>query len=562
MQTLAMNQLTGEDTGKYRINRLLGQGPVSSFYEASSVSGKNVMLTAFYLPENFSAQAREHFLRRFEQTGAVLVGLKHPAILPVEDYGQYRGYPYLVTPIRPGRSLAHGLRVHGRFPIEAVLEILPLIAEGLDYAHRAGVVHGVLSPSNILLGIEPKVQIASFGLMRILALQGLEPKTTAPLGPLLNVAGGYLGTPAYIAPEQVKPANRPTVSFGPRIDIYALGVMLFEMLSGRPPFIGETPQEVDLQRSQLLIPSLSELLPTLPAGVDAVIAKALSPTPELRYSSAGGLSQAFRRIALPSSGFSLQGIAGDSGTTGPLVINWLNENALASGKQAVPGSAGRPRNPQEFDPFAWWANVSATQSVNSQKLARTMPVQSRPLSGEKTGGNKPSRRKVVALLAGGVGAVAVAGVGGEFVLTRLLRQGEAKNTGATTSAALNSQPAKTISKQPTKAPTRQATKAPTQHTGTVIAPAPLAVNSAQNFTSGGQSNVLIRLPGGNYVAYSRACTHVGVLVNYDPGSHQLICPAHGAIFDPANNGSVVQPPANSPLPPVTVHVNPDGTITV
>jgi serine/threonine protein kinase len=480
-----------------------------------------------------------------------------------------------VTPIRPGRSLAHGLRVHGRFPLEAVLEILPLIAEGLDYAHRAGVVHGVLSPSNILLGIEPKVQIASFGLMRILALQGLEPKMTAPLGQLLNVAGGYLGTPAYIAPEQVKPAARQVVSFGPRIDIYALGVMLFEMLSGRPPFIGETPQEVDLQRSQLPIPSLSALLPTLPVGVDAVIAKALSPTPELRYSSAGGLSQAFMRIAVPSSGFSLQGIAGDSGTTGPLVINWLNENALASGKQAVPGSVGRPSSPQEFDPFAWWANVSATQSVNSQKLARTVPVQSRPLSGQKTAENKPSRRKVVALLAGGVGAVAVAGVGGEFVLTRLLRQGEAKNTTATTSTSLNSQPAKTISKQstkaaakqPTKAPAQQATKVPTQppppqHTGTVIAPAPLAVNSAQNFTSGGQSNVLIRLPGGNYVAYSRACTHVGVLVNYDPGSHQLICPAHGAIFDPANNGSVVQPPANGPLPPVTIHVNPDGTITV
>jgi len=103
-----------------------------------------------------------------------------------------------------------------------------------------------------------------------------------------------------------------------------------------------------------------------------------------------------------------------------------------------------------------------------------------------------------------------------------------------------------------------------QHSGTVIGHTNQATNSAQNFTNpaDGNASTLIHLPDGRFVACERACTHAGVPVDYDAGSHTLVCPAHGAVFDPSNGFSVTQGPANSPLPGVSINVNADGTITV
>src|SRR5450631_408922 len=174
MQDIKNHLLTDKDAGNYHIDRLLGQGPLSHFYKAHSISGQRVMLTLFSLPATSSEQAQTHFLTRFLQEGTALTQLKHPAIIPIYDYGEYSGYPYLITPFVPGSSLAQLLRSQGRFSIEAVLRVLRQVADGLDYAHSSGILHGSLSAANIVQGSEATVQIAGFGFMHILAQQRLE----------------------------------------------------------------------------------------------------------------------------------------------------------------------------------------------------------------------------------------------------------------------------------------------------------------------------------------------------------------------------------------------------
>ncbi len=133
----------------------------------------------------------------------------------------------------------------------------------------------------------------------------------------------------------------------------------------------------------------------------------------------------------------------------------------------------------------------------------------------------------------------------------------------TTSKTPQSQASPVHKTQPTPKPTQPPQPTPAPHTGKVIGSTSQQINTSQNFRNpaDGNGSLLIHLPNSNFVACERACTHEGVSVYYDAGTHQLVCPAHGAIFDPANGFSVLQGPATTPLPGVSIHVNADGTIT-
>jgi serine/threonine protein kinase len=591
MQSVSIDQLIGKDAGGYHIDRLLGEGPVSSFCEAHHASGRRVILTLFKLPAMFSPQAHARFLARFQQVGAALVQLKHPVILPVYEYGECMGYPYLATPFVPGSSLVQVLQTYGRIPSEPVLELLKQVAEGLDYASSNGVMHGALSPANILAGKNRgEVQVAGFGLARILALQGLESQDAVDAH-LLNIAGSYLALPTYTAPEIVQGAP-----YSASADIYALGILLFELLSGKPPFSGETPFEVLHQYSHQSVLSLSALVPTLPAGVDAVIQKALAPLPEMRFQSASEFIYAFEQALQVQQAASqpLASIAQNTANTpektdvtGPLTIDWQAVKDATARRQADEFAGREQMTPEEtrarmaqqatlpgLDPFAWWSNVSATQTVSHPQVNKSTPGAAR-----KAGGRKQRRRQVVALLS--VSSVVVAGLGGGGIaFAHYWQQREqalqAASATPTPSPTMPPTPTPTPSptpqptvkskatSRPSTTPTPTAPPAPTPtptpgHTGTVIASTSMAPNSAVKFNGG--DDILIHLASGGFVAYNRACTHAQVPVNYEPGSQQLVCPAHGARFA-ASNGSVLQGPAHKPLPAVPIHVNGDGTITV
>jgi serine/threonine protein kinase len=429
MQSVWTEQLVGRKAGNYQIGRLLGRGPVSSFYEARHISGQSAILTLFNLPETFSPSARARFLARFRQECAALVQLKHAAIMPVYDYGEFGSYLYLATPLVPGNSLAQVLQARGPMPYELVLAVLRQVAEGLDYAHSNKVVHGALCPASILANNgRGETQIAGFGIAHIMALLGLEPQVSRHAYQL-TVAGTFLGQPDYMAPEIV--LGEP---FSASADIFALGVLLFELLSGQPPFSAVTPFDVAEQYLLLPIPSLSARVPTLPASLDAVMRKVLSYSPEQRYQSAGELVRAFEQALQPQQANSQQ----SSLPTSPTQMT----SSGAARKQADAALIGMLQAPLPgIDPFAWWSSASMTQ------------VGSRPQAGSRVAGG---RRRAVALLS--VGAVVVAGLGGGgFALEHYLQ------THKKVAPAAHIQPqAGSQASSPTMQPTATMATTPTQ----------------------------------------------------------------------------------------------------
>ncbi len=574
MQAIEIHQLTGKDAGNYHIDRLLGQGPLSYFYEAHSISGQRVMLTVFSLPETSSVQAHTHFLTRFKQESEALTRLKHPAIIPVYDYGEYSGYPFLVTPFVPGRSLAQILRSQGHFTVESVLHVLRQVADGLDYAHSSGILHGTLSAANIVQGSEDSIQIAGFGFMHVLAQQLYEQDSHAN-APIVNTI--FSDLPARMAPEIVAIATGRSVSFDVRVDIYASGILLFELLSGRLPFSGETLLEVAQQHAQQPIPSLSALRPMLPASIDVILQKALAHQPEQRFQSAGELIYAFEQ-ALRNQYNNMNALAHlsqtppEAKTTWSLTTNYDAEKDFSSGKQSIASAypkltlplssvhAPQQEHTSDFDPFVWWTNVFPIQTVPHPKITRALDNTT-----QKVEKHKQDRRKVVALLTAGSVVTIIGFGGGTIAVARLLstRHGHSQTastqpqlpplTAKPQNQTLTAKPAPAPAAKPKKpAPTSRpqnaahtANAAPTptpqppvptstpqpQHTGTVIGSTGMATNTSQNFSNpaNGNSSILIHLSNGNFVAYDRACTHAGVPVNYDfrQPSTRLPCPWSG-----------------------------------
>jgi serine/threonine protein kinase/nitrite reductase/ring-hydroxylating ferredoxin subunit len=610
--SLPVDQLAGASLGLYRVEQLLGCGKLNAIYTARlQEQDSEGMLTVFIIPDQFSPQAREQFMSRFQQEMSLLRQLQHQYILPVYDYGEQYGYPYFVTPLVTSGSLAKALKQQTRYSPAQALEILKQVAEGLDFAHSAGVVHGSLKPANILLDDEQKVLIAGFGLVRMLAMRGIG-HLDQPYAHLFSIAGTFLGAPEYIAPEVVEGAPGDA-----RSDVYALGIMLFELLSGRPPFSGSDPLTIAMQHVQQSVPPLQEVCPDVPPALDLVLQQALARDPAQRFSSAGKLARSFERVLQllelaqnpPPTAIHSAAVMGDAVTLPP-TINWFEEEMPPGNRQDItqaaykddasqtsrPEAPAAPDNTQTFDPFAWWSITSIpTPKMPEAGTFNQGATSTRSPAHRRRTPDKMRRRTVALLATGGVIVVGALGAGG-LSLAHLLKHSPGQTgtdmrtrTPTTGPASANTQatqpqntPASTATSAPTSTPTAQqkqtqptpaasptpAMQQPTPtpmpgHTGTVIGSTSQGVNTARLFTNpaDGRGSWLIHLPGGSFVAFERACTHQGVAVNYNAGSGKLVCPAHGAIFDPANGARVVQGPANRPLASVPIHVNGDGTIT-
>ncbi len=592
MQSTVIDQPVGKNIGDYEIVRSLGQGALSAVYEARKGDGAFIV-TTFLLPDTLSTQARTRFLTRFEWECSVLTTLHHPSILPVQDFGEYADLPYLITPSIKGSSLKKLLRRKGCFTPQQVFELLNRVADGFGYAHQHGVVHGTLNSTNILFG--NSMQIAGFGLMRILTLHGIEARSPMPTF-LLSVAGTPLGTPGYIAPEVIQ--GQPIDA---RTDVYALGILLLELLSGSLPFNESTLSATTYVQA----PRLATLRPDLPSSLDAVIQKAVNPDPAQRIQSVTELAALFEKACgemTAKAAVSMQKTLHDRDTTLPNTVNWAEEEdifttgkwqgispvTVRSGETSASGTQKRPHVEKPAvkssydaipnnDPFVWWSNMSASQVVAPQTpgaLSKTAPRLS--AAKKRASVPEPGRRRVVAMLAGGsVVALGALGFGG-VTLAHVLQNKPTATTGSTQQARMQStkvvptkstkatkmQPTKATQTNPPKGSTTQPT--PPKHTGTVVGYSSLGVNMSQTFTNpkDGTGSILVHLPNGNFVAYNKACTHLGVTVYYDAMTQRLMCPAHGSIFDPANAANPVHGPATTPLQTVPIRVNGDGTITV
>lgn len=274
--------------GRYEIAGLLAAGGAADVYEArDTVLARTVALKV--LRASIGADPEVVEALRREATNAARLG--HPGVVQVYDFGtDPAGVAYMAMERVKGRSLREALADRGRLPAAEAARIAADVCAALEHAHRARIVHGDVKPENILLGDDGRVRVADFGLSRALEAAH-EP------GDRLH------GTPQYVAPEQV--AGRPADG---RADLYALGVVLFEMLTGRPPFDGTTPAEVAGARLSRDVPPPSEGAPDVPEGLDGVVARATARRPEDRYASAAEMARALAPWAAP-------GPAVGSGTT-------------------------------------------------------------------------------------------------------------------------------------------------------------------------------------------------------------------------------------------------------
>ena len=298
--------------GRYEVIELIGSGGVASVFRGRDpVLDREVaikVLRSDYLTD-------EAFVGRFRREAQTVARLGHPNILEVHDFGEEEGCAYLVTALITGGPLQR--LMDGRLGLHRALSLTAPVASALDYAHGHGVVHRDVKPGNILLEPDGKPILADFGLARI-----LDGRST------FTDARAILGTPEYISPEQVlgRPADH-------RSDVYSLGVVVYEMLLGRPPFNGDTPTSTALAHVNEPAPAPQELASRFGPAVREVVLKALAKEPEDRFQTAGELVHALAS-ASPEPG----ALARISGKTDWKTTAFESTSHGSGGLAAVPRS--------------------------------------------------------------------------------------------------------------------------------------------------------------------------------------------------------------------------------
>jgi serine/threonine-protein kinase len=267
-----MFEFIGKKLGAYEIGEPIGQGGMATVYKAFQ-PGMNRTVAVKILPPLLAQNAT--FLARFRQEAQVIARLEHTHILPVYDYGESDGVVYIVMRYLDGGSLQKKIDA-GRVPLRDVSKILSQIASALDYAHRQGVIHRDIKPSNVLLDRQGDAFLTDFGIAKMVA------------GTLDLTGTGVIGTPQYMSPEQGQ-----GLEIDGRSDVYSLGVMLYETLTGRVPFDAETPLAVVLKHVTEPLPPVRSHAPDLPESVERVLGTALAKKSGDRYATAGELAAAF-----------------------------------------------------------------------------------------------------------------------------------------------------------------------------------------------------------------------------------------------------------------------------
>jgi len=277
-----VSHLTAALADRYRIERELGQGGMATVYLAHDLRHDRKVALKVLRPELAAVIGAERFLAEIKTTA----NLQHPHILPLFDSGRTgqderwrEDFVFYVMPFVEGESLRDRLSREHQLPVDEAVRITREVADALDYAHRHGVVHRDIKPENILLH-DGRVQVADFGIA--LAMSRSEGATR------LTETGMSLGTPHYMAPEQAMGEREIT----PKVDVYALGCVLYEMLAGEPPFAGPTAQAVIARVMTEEPRSLTMQRRTIPPHVEAAVLAALAKLPADRFASAAAFAEA------------------------------------------------------------------------------------------------------------------------------------------------------------------------------------------------------------------------------------------------------------------------------
>ena len=316
-----MSLSSGDRLGRYEVLEPLGVGGMGEVFRARDTElDRRVAIKV--LPHDFAADPSR--IERFQREARALAALSHPNLLEVYDVGSSNGVHYVVTELLEGQSLRERVPTGG-LPWQKVAEMGAPMAEGLAAAHSKGIIHRDLKPENIFVTTDGRVKILDFGLAKV--VESVDPDAeTGTMTPAGTAMGTILGTMGYMSPEQVKgqPADH-------RSDIFALGCVLYEMVSGRRAFASDTTAEIIAAVLKEEPPQLSSTGAALPVDLERSIHRCLEKEPAARYQSAADLGFALRSIG--------------SSPTRP---------AMATPSGDVPGQQGRK---------GWWIGLAAAAAV-------------------------------------------------------------------------------------------------------------------------------------------------------------------------------------------------------
>ncbi len=335
-----LEALLGKRIGRYRLEKLLGYGGMGAVYQSVHEQLARPVAIKVLRPAQMEGPLLLSFLDRFRDEARLVATLNHPNILPIYDFGIEDGLAYLVMRYAAGGSLDQQLdpdRGGGPLTLQRAAHYLRQAATALDYAHSKGIIHRDVKPQNLLLE-ESRLLLSDFGLARLVAGDDRLNPTSAPT---LTMNGTTIrGTPYYLAPEQGGDAP-----LDQRVDIYALGVTLYEMLTGHVPFpdSGGGAWSVVLQHILAEPPPLVGQRADMTSEIEAVVMKALAKEPRKRYRSAGEMALAFRRaisggrvLALPAKSVATAPV--------PVVKQEVSRSADKEGGRICPacGTVNRP----------------------------------------------------------------------------------------------------------------------------------------------------------------------------------------------------------------------------
>ncbi len=341
---------------RYALERELGQGGMATVYLAQDLRHERTVAVKVMRPDVASAVGAERFLREIKTTAH----LSHPHILPIHDSGEAGGLLFYVMPYVEGESLRDRITREKQLPLEDALQITREVADALSYAHSHGVIHRDIKPENILFESGHAV-VADFGIARAVSAAGSEKLTETGLA---------VGTPAYMSPEQAA----GDADLDGRSDLYSLGCVLYEMLSGETPYTGPTPQAILAKKLSEPLPRITVVRERVPAGVETALYRVLARTPADRWRTAADFAS-----ALADAGMRAYGRTGvQSATVLGRLPRWARWAAAVAGVAVVAAGAflvrGRARAPRlDSDLIAVFPFRVTSPDTSLKELGQQLP---------------------------------------------------------------------------------------------------------------------------------------------------------------------------------------------
>ena len=313
-----MSELIGKSIGRYQILEQIGKGGMATVYKAYDTRLERDVAVKVIRREAFLPEDMEMLLKRFDREAKLLAGLSHPNIVGVMDFGEFEGAPYLVMEYLPGGTLKD--RLGSPMPWRDAIKLLLPIANALEYVHDRNYINRDIKPSNVLMTEKGQPMLTDFGLLKVFGDKDKDATS-------LTATGVGIGTPDYMAPEQWT-GEATALS-----DMYSLGVVLYEMITGRRPYVADTPAAILIKQANEPLPLPKSYIPDLPSDVEAVLLKTLAKDPAHRYPDVKTFIRELQNL--------LEGKQTTASTIGTQKLRQQMTGRYPKAKKTAAGQAGR-----------------------------------------------------------------------------------------------------------------------------------------------------------------------------------------------------------------------------